>query len=75
MEKSNLVGNALERAERQVESAMCLIREAREGLAGHIRSHPDSRVDTIPPRVRQALSNALVIYDEVNAFFTDVERA
>jgi hypothetical protein len=74
MDKPHLTGCALVRVERQVEGAVCLVREARNVLEAHLRKHPDSRVDAVPPRFRQALSDALTIYDEVNEFFVRVSR-
>jgi hypothetical protein len=70
----DLTGRAIENAEQRVDSAMHLVREALDGLAAHLRKYPDSQVGDIPPRVRQALCDALTSYDDVNGFFVRVSR-
>jgi hypothetical protein len=74
MDKPHLTGYTFVRVEQQVDSAVCLVREARNALEAHLRKHPDSQVGAVPPRVRQALSDALTIYDEVNEFFARASR-
>jgi hypothetical protein len=74
MDKPHLTGCALVRVEQHVDSAVCLVREARIVLEAHLRAHSDSQVDTVPPRVRQALSDALTTYDDVNEFFVRASR-
>jgi hypothetical protein len=74
MDQPHLTGRALVRVDQQVEGAVCLVREARSVLEAHLRNNPDSKVNTVPPRVREALSDALTIYDDVNHFFTRASR-
>ena len=74
MDQPHLTGCALVRVEQQVEGAVCLVREARSVLEAHMRKHPDSQVDAVPPRFWQALSDALTIYDDVNEFVARARR-
>jgi hypothetical protein len=74
MDKPHLSSCSLVRVEQHVDGAVCLVREARNVLETHLRKHPDSKVNTVPPRVREALSDALTIYDDVNHFFTRASR-
>jgi hypothetical protein len=74
MDKPHLSDYSLVRVEQYVDGAVCLVREARIVLEAHLRKHPDSMVNTVPPRVREALSEALTIYDDVNQFFTRASR-
>jgi hypothetical protein len=74
VDKPDLTDHAIVRAEQRVDSAVRLVREAHDGLAAHLRRHPDSHVDSIPLSVRQALSDAVTSYDEVNGFLVRARR-
>jgi hypothetical protein len=74
MANPHLSGCSLVRVEQHVDGAVCLIREARNVLEAHLLKHPDSKVNAVPPRVRQALSEALTIYDDISRFFTRASR-
>jgi hypothetical protein len=74
MDNPHLSGCSLVRVEQYVDGAVCLVREARTVLEAHLRKHPDSKVNTAPPRVREALSEALTLYDDVNQFFSRASR-
>ena len=74
MDKPHLTGYALIHVEQHVDSAVSLVREARNVLEAHLQAHSDSQVDTVPPRVRQALGDALTTYDDVNEFLVRASR-
>jgi hypothetical protein len=72
VDNPHFTGHAIDRAEQRVDIAVRLVREAHDGLAAHLRKHPDSHVNSIPLSVRQALSDALTSYDDVNGLLVRV---